>query len=267
MSSFQGHLEAAKRKQMQSRRHINETRTVINREASVASTATIRNQTPAEFDGRDIIYGMSMFDDDMELDSSGQYSPKEPETLEGVGTLIVATDFGTTFSSVAFAAWHNGNISTVKTISNYPEDPLVFQKKSLQVPTESGYPVKPILNESVEVDEEVLHDIGMDTTLEEDNDEGDDDEDDEDEDDEDDNDEDDNDDADDPLGIYGTTVDKMDLDAQDDQTDENILYWGYDVVSQSRRANIGGDLDTQVSDIKLITRSKLMASWTIPETS
>ena len=245
--TFQDLLEAAKNRQRQTGRDVNEKWAAVNREASVASTSTLRNPTPAEFGFREILNDLSMLDDPMDIDLPGQDIPDELEAREGNNTLIVATDFGTTFSSVAFAAWCKGSISEVKTISNYPEDPMILQKKSLQVPTESGYPVKQNPNESIEECEESLQETAVvdAENPEQHSDETDDTGSDEDDDD-------------DPYGIYGDSTDDMDLGVQQDQIDDNAPYWGYDVISQARRANIGRDAETEV---KFITRSKLMVSF------
>ncbi|CZR60755.1 related to hsp70 protein [Phialocephala subalpina] len=58
-------------------------------------------------------------------------------------TFIVATDFGTRFSSVAFKKCQPGRLpwsqDTIQSISNYPDDPMTGGKKSFVVPTESWY--------------------------------------------------------------------------------------------------------------------------------
>ena len=245
MVSFQDQLEAAKKRQWQSSRYANKW-VAMNRESSVASTSTLRASTPADFGYRETLQETPVTNDEMDLDLPEQQLPDDPKVPEEVRTLIVATDFGTTFSSVAFAAFENESISDVEFITNYPDAPLVFQRKNLQVPTESGYPVTQILDEIVEVDEEAPPEdvLGIVDSEDLENEAVEDD---------------DGEEEDDPLGIYGdvNTANDMDLDIQGDQADGKVPYWGYDVFSQSRRANINNpDID-----VRLITRSKLIASF------
>lgn len=58
-------------------------------------------------------------------------------------TFIVATDFGTTFSSVAFTKCRPGRTpwskDIIRSISNYPHDPTIGEKQSFVVPTASWY--------------------------------------------------------------------------------------------------------------------------------
>ena len=254
MLSFQDRLKAAKKEQMQTGRGIkNKWTAAINREASVASTSTLRNPTPAEFGFREVLDDPSMLEDQMELDLPEQDPSDSLEALEKSKTLIVATDFGTTFSSVAFATRTDETISEVKIISNFPEDPMIFQKKSLQVPTESAYLVAQIPNESVEIDEDIPQQSVMEDVHHEEDDivagdtEGDTDDDDVD---------------DDPLGIYDFPIDEMDVDVRGDEIDANLPYWGYDILMQARRANAEENPEHDASDIKVIARSKLIASFT-----
>jgi hypothetical protein len=75
-------------------------------------------------------------------------STREPPTL------IVGTDFGTTFSSIAFALCDGVTPPSVKMIANYPQDPMTMQgRPSLEVPTESWYPTAEQMAElSLEMD-------------------------------------------------------------------------------------------------------------------
>jgi hypothetical protein len=57
-------------------------------------------------------------------------------------SLVVATDFGTTYSSIAFAIRDGSNLPNIRVISPYPGDPMIGGHPSMQVPTESWYPTK-----------------------------------------------------------------------------------------------------------------------------
>lgn len=77
--------------------------------------------------------------------SSSTYYASDSEVAQGSPgrtRFILATDFGTTFSSVAFTKIQGGAIGEITSIVNWPHDPTIHGMKSLQVPTESWYPVK-----------------------------------------------------------------------------------------------------------------------------
>jgi hypothetical protein len=86
---------------------------------------------------------MDIESEDVEISSDSGLS----ETL-----FIVATDFGTTFSSVSFSKVVQGRPETTQTIMNYPDDPMTHTKPNSEVPTESWYPFETTL--SSETDEE-----------------------------------------------------------------------------------------------------------------
>jgi len=114
----------------------------------------------------------STLGDPMELDSP--QSPSIAETSEDEEPLIVATDFGTTFSTVAFARRRKDKRECVKVISDYSGDDMSFVGlSSLQVPTESWYPDKSqisnilINSASHEQDDDPYSNLYDDTTAEE----------------------------------------------------------------------------------------------------
>jgi hypothetical protein len=87
-----------------------------------------------------------LLDDRMDLDppefGDASQSTKKQEPF------IIATDFGTTFSSIAFARRGPRTRPEIQVISNYPNDPCIQPyTKSFQVPTESWYPNKPLVGE------------------------------------------------------------------------------------------------------------------------
>jgi hypothetical protein len=123
---------------------------VQDREMSEASTSTLSAMSDSR-ESTVTMRGMSetpstqgawnSLDDRMDLDppdfgDASQGTKKEEP-------FIVATDFGTTFSSIAFARRGPRTRPEIQAISNYPNDPC-FQPytKSFQVPTESWYPNK-----------------------------------------------------------------------------------------------------------------------------
>jgi hypothetical protein len=109
------------------------------------STATLRAMSEA--DNSHGWYGSNAADDEMDIDGREQRTPSEID--ETLMPIIVATDFGTTFSSVAFARREDGLLPDVKIIDSYPSDPAdPMGNSSRQVPTESWYPNEPKLEEA-----------------------------------------------------------------------------------------------------------------------
>jgi hypothetical protein len=103
--------------------------------------------------------GFPSADRDMDLtETSSQATSNEP-------SFIIATDFGTTFSSVAFAKREHGQWGDPQSISNYSSDPMPWGKNSLEVPTESWYPNVAITRDtsdelgSATIDEDPMADI------------------------------------------------------------------------------------------------------------
>jgi hypothetical protein len=87
-------------------------------------------------------YSQSNFERDGTIASSqGASTPTD---------FIIATDFGTTFSSVAFSKRENGRWGNPQTILDYPSDPRIWGKQSLEVPTESWYPKTAIPRQAFE---------------------------------------------------------------------------------------------------------------------
>jgi hypothetical protein len=120
------------------------TSTWIAMSDSRESTVTMRgmSETPS-IPGA---WNSPLLDDRMDLDP-----PEFGDASQGIKKeepFIVATDFGTTFSSIAFARRGPRTRPEIQVISNYPNDPC-FQPyaKSFQVPTESWYPNKPPVDE------------------------------------------------------------------------------------------------------------------------
>ncbi|KAE9363645.1 hypothetical protein N431DRAFT_422567 [Stipitochalara longipes BDJ] len=108
------------------------------------STATLRAMS--EVDSANDWYGSNAADDEMDIDGRGDRTPTIDETHI---PLIIATDFGTTFSSVAYARRGEGLLPDVKIIDDYPNEPSQYTNghPSRQVPTESWYPNEPTLEE------------------------------------------------------------------------------------------------------------------------
>lgn len=114
-----------------------------DRGVSEATTATLQN-IPQSRESTATIRAVSEFPhapqdptDAMDIDEPEATLNTEPDPP----SLVVATDFGTTFSSIAFAFRDGEHLPTVKMIMNYPNDPGAFQgRPGLQVPTESWYP-------------------------------------------------------------------------------------------------------------------------------
>jgi hypothetical protein len=129
----------------------------VQREMSEASTATllpmsISGQSTPTMRGRSQTMDLELLNDPIvELDRMNIDSPdsmgSSPE--EDNRPLIIATDFGTTFSSVAFARRGTEQRPVVDTITNFPHDPLSLAgRPTVQVPTESWYPEQSQLDES-----------------------------------------------------------------------------------------------------------------------
>jgi hypothetical protein len=116
-----------------------------NRETSEASTATLR-QTSQSRESTTTMRGISevrnyrpLSADAMDIEEAGTGRHSVPKSKKS--TVIVATDFGTTFSAVAFAKIEDRRLSRVKIVANYPDDPRSLQgRPSLEVKTESWYP-------------------------------------------------------------------------------------------------------------------------------
>jgi hypothetical protein len=130
---------------------------VPSREMSVASTSTLlpfsasqsRNATPLMGRATGLLERTSRHPepehDEMDIDMPDIEEPSEPP-------IIVATDFGTTFSAVAYAKREENNAHPrIKIIANYPDDPRAMQgKPGLEVPTESWYPNKAQMAEVIQ---------------------------------------------------------------------------------------------------------------------
>jgi hypothetical protein len=120
------------------------TATLLPMSISGQSTPTMRamSQTTDPELQNDPIVGL----DRMDIDSTDtmDFPPEEDNR-----PLIIATDFGTTFSSVAFARRGTEQRPVVDTITNFPHDPLSLAgRPTIQVPTESWYPEQSQLDES-----------------------------------------------------------------------------------------------------------------------
>jgi len=121
-----------------------------NRDVSEASSSTMRpmSSTHSESTERgtpEEPWPQNYFDnylpegDRMEVEPREEYSLPEgdPSTIP----FVIATDFGTTFSSVAFTRHYQGTWEPPESISQYPRDPFILNgKESYEVPTQSCYP-------------------------------------------------------------------------------------------------------------------------------
>ncbi|PQE29190.1 Hsp70 family protein [Rutstroemia sp. NJR-2017a BBW] len=163
-------------------------------------------------------------DSEMDVDSLPQAQDSVP--------LIVATDFGTTFSCVAFAS-KRGDIGIVR---NYPGDPMTMQgNPRSDVPTESWYPNKKILEELAA--QHNGNSRGVETLRF-------DDEDDEF-----------NDSNNGTTGLVGDGelgTESMDIDPIENEYVPETMYWGYEVQDKLM------DPDLDKSQYNCITRSKLV---------
>ncbi len=108
------------------------------------SSATLR--ATSEADSAYGCYGSNATEDEMDIDRREEMTPVIDDTLRPI---IIATDFGTTFSSVAYARRGEGLLPDVKIIDSYPNEPLIYTNghPSRQVPTESWYPNEPTSEE------------------------------------------------------------------------------------------------------------------------
>jgi hypothetical protein len=128
------------------------------REVSEASTSTLRPMSVSRESTHTITGDMTNLKhevaapcysgDEMDLDSP--QTPNMAQTPDAEESLIVATDFGTTFSAVAFVRRRKDKREQVEVISNYPGDGKTFfgGSASVQVPTESWYPDQHQIQES-----------------------------------------------------------------------------------------------------------------------
>ena len=112
---------------------------------SEASTATLRQMTQSRESSATVramseaLNSRDYSADAMDVDGPEIALP--PTANVKKSTIIVATDFGTTFSSVAFAMRGTGRNPRVKMVANYPDDTRILQgRPNLEVPTESWYP-------------------------------------------------------------------------------------------------------------------------------
>ncbi|PQE31227.1 hypothetical protein CJF32_00001803 [Rutstroemia sp. NJR-2017a WRK4] len=197
-----------------------------NRDTSVATTATLhesRESSPTMGDEWEHP-GQLHADSEMDVDSLPQAQDSVP--------LIVATDFGTTFSCVAFAS-KRGDIRIVR---NYPGDPMTMQgNPRSDVPTESWYPNKKILEELAA--QHNGNSRGVETLRF-------DDEDDEF-----------NDSNNGTLGLVGDGelgTESMDIDPIENEYVPESMYWGYEVQDKLM------DPDLDKSQYNCVTRSKLL---------
>jgi len=108
------------------------------------SSATLR--ATSEADSAYGWYGSHTTDDEMDIDRREGMTPVTDDILTPI---IIATDFGTTFSSVAYARRGEGLLPDVKIIDSYPNEPSHYTNghPSRQVPTESWYPNEPTFEE------------------------------------------------------------------------------------------------------------------------
>jgi hypothetical protein len=194
------------------------------RDMSVATTATLRESSPTVVDEWEQPAQSHAADSPMDVDDL-------PQTEDNV-PLIVATDFGTTFSCVAFAS-KRGDIGIIR---NYPEDPMNIQgNPRSDVPTESWYPNKKVLEELVaqhignsqhtetlnlDDEDDELDDSSNGTTR--------------------------------PAGDRESSAESMDIDTIQNQYVPETMYWGYEVQDKL----MAPDLDK--TQYNCITRSKLL---------
>ena len=109
---------------------------------TLRGSTTTRNATPqATIRNRNGDLYQPVGDDHMDIDVQREHGSAGEDV--DMSPLVIATDFGTTFSSVAFARRDGSAEPTVRLISNFPEDPMTLRgHTSLQVPTESWYPTE-----------------------------------------------------------------------------------------------------------------------------
>ncbi|CZR66777.1 related to hsp70 protein [Phialocephala subalpina] len=176
------------------------------------STATVREMS--EYHTR------SPGDEEMQVDSE-DIPATEPR-------YIIATDFGTTFSAVAYIRRTDGRPSKSRMITNYNEDPIALNgHPNPQVPTESCYIVEDQDDDSSyapapaeEPKDEVMEDIYDDHDSEDDS----------------------------TPTERGDDDDDMELDEE-----YPALYWGYEIQAMMNRCS-----ETERRNFKRIARSKLL---------
>lgn len=100
---------------------------------------------PTEGDTPERSWPQDYFDRYLPEDDRMDIEPREEDSLPGIDPnitpFVIATDFGTTFSSVAFTRRYQGTWEPPQTISNYPHDPFkLFGGEANEVPTQSSYP-------------------------------------------------------------------------------------------------------------------------------
>jgi hypothetical protein len=113
----------------------------MSREVSEASSATMRpmSSTPERS------WPQNYFDSYLPEEDRMDIEPQEEDYLPGIDPnlmpFVIATDFGTTFSSVAFTRRYQGTWEPPQSISNYPHDPFKLNGgEAYEVPTQSCYP-------------------------------------------------------------------------------------------------------------------------------
>lgn len=125
-----------------------------DRDMSEASTATLRQMKQTR-ESTAAMRGASEIPE-LQLSLASAIDIDMPETSRPATakakkfTVIVAIDFGTTFSSVAFAMHEEGRRPMIKMIANYPDDARARQgRPTLEVPTQSWYPVGILIQRSL----------------------------------------------------------------------------------------------------------------------
>lgn len=118
------------------------------REVSVATTMTMRaiSREPSEMASSQEFsptpgpaYSSLFVDDDVDMEST------EPDSSAANKTVFtIATDFGTTFSSVVFTKRVQGQQGPLMAIDHYPDDTMPYGYFSREVPTEMWYHDKAI---------------------------------------------------------------------------------------------------------------------------
>jgi hypothetical protein len=103
------------------------------------TTATMPTSKPRTRNSEKLIL-REQSDVDDEMDDDSQENPNSPVGSQEGRPIVVATDFGTTYSPVGFAKRDENGIPIVKMISIYSGDPMVTGYGSMQVLTESCYP-------------------------------------------------------------------------------------------------------------------------------
>lgn len=158
-----------------------------------------------------------------------QVDPQELNTVKP--RFIIATDFGTTFSAVAYVRCTNGHLPKSRIITNYNEDPVALNgHPNPQVPTESCYIVDdqgdgiiyaPEDEPMDEVNEDIYddpHSEGPSTPTE-----------------------------------RGDDDDEMDLDPEQFDDEQQSLYWGYEIQAMMARSS-----EIERRTFRRIAKSKLL---------